>query len=179
MILGKSILMSRIIYLFPFLFLLTAFAHREPDYCKMVDRITENYLKEMAEPRGLTLSGYGGAMMDDIQRVTLRFLSHDALNVDEARILYVEMMGEFLRRINCHEKVRPHLHNFPFEDDNIKLTISFVNSEGHTIRDGHVALMSIARDHKLYFAAYNPDIEDFYTLCEESYEEARRKVTGH
>ena len=34
--------------------------------------------------------------------------------------------------------------------------------------------MSIARDHILYFAAYNPDIEDFYTLCEESYEEARK-----
>lgn len=170
--------MNRNLFLSFLLFLFTSFGYREPNYCKIVDRITKNYLVEVAEPRGLILNGYGGSMMDDIQSITLSFLSTYALNVDEARILYVEMMEELLRRINCYEKIHPYLHNFPFEEANIKLTISFVNSEGHTVRDGHVALMSIAKDHKLYFAAYNPDIEDFYDLYEELYGEARRKVSG-
>jgi len=178
MILGKLILMNRIIYLSFILFLLTSFGYREPNYCKIVDSITKSYLVEVAVPRDLILNDYGGAMIGDIKSISLSFLSHHALNVDEARILYVEMMEELLNRINCHEKIRPHLHNFPFEEANIKLTISFINSEGRTVRDGHVALMSIAKDHKLYFAAYNLNTEDFYDLCEESYEEARRIVKG-
>jgi hypothetical protein len=169
-------MLFRIFFLSCILFLCTSFAYREPGYCKMVDRITKTYLKECAKPRRLMLSGYGGAMMNDIQSVTLRFLSLDALNVDEARILYVEMMEEFLQRINCHEKIRPHLHNFPFEERNIKLSISFKEPDISIRRDGHVALMGIARDHLLYFAAYDPITEEFYTLHEEPYEEAFRLV---
>jgi hypothetical protein len=171
--------MSKTSYLFSLLFLLSSFAYREPNYCKMVDHITKNYLKEIAEPRGLMLSGYGGAMMNDIQSVTLRFFSSDALQVDEARVLYVEMMEEFLRRINCHEKIRSYLHVFPFEVDNIKLTISFLDSQGHTTSDGHVAMMFIGRNHTIYFEAYDPIANDFYTLDKKSYEEARKIVIGH
>ncbi len=179
MSLKKCILMSKTICLLPLLFLLTAFAYREPDYCKMSHQIVRNYVKEFAKPRRLMLSGSGGAMMDDIQEVSLSFLSFDALNVDEARILYVEMMEEFLHRINCNEKIRPHLHNFPFEVDNIKLTISFLDSQGHTTRDGHVAMVFISRNHTIFYEAYNPITEDFYTLDKESYEEARKIVAGN
>ncbi len=74
--------------------------------------------------------------MDDIQSVTLRFFSSDALHVDEALVLYIEMIKSFLHRINCYEKLRAHLHNFPFAVDNIKLTISFLDFQGHTTREG-------------------------------------------
>jgi hypothetical protein len=172
------ILMSKILFLSCILFLCTAFAYREPGYCKMVDRITKSYLKECAKPRHLMLSGYGGAMMNDIQEVFFSFLSLDALNVDEARILYVEMMEEFLQRINCHEKIRPHLHNFPFGIDNIKLDIGFEDSERKITQDGHVALMYIGKNHDLLYRGCDPETEEFYTLHEESYEEAFRLVKG-
>jgi hypothetical protein len=170
-------LMNKIICSFSFL--LSAFTCREPNYCKIVDCITKSYLKEIAAPRGLILSGYGGAMMDEIQSVTLRFFSSKALNVDEARVLYIEMMEEFLSRINCHEKIRPHLHTFPFGVDNIKLTISFVDSQGHTTKDGYIALMYIGRNQDLLYRACNPDTEEFYSLHREPYAEACRIVEGH
>ncbi len=171
--------MNKVYHLLMALFLMTSFRYREPHYCKISDQIVGSYVKDFAQPRQLMLSGTGGAMVNDIQEIYLSFLSFDRLNVDEAKALYVEMMEELLHRINCHEKIRPHLHNFPFRDNNIKLMVSFVNDEGCAIRDGHVALMSIAKDHIIYFAAYDPDTENFYTLHREPYEEALRIVMGN
>ncbi|MCH9625439.1 MAG: hypothetical protein S4CHLAM123_06130 [Chlamydiales bacterium] len=174
MSLRKNILISKVLCLLPILF--TSCTIREANYCKMSNRIASSYAKEFAKPRELMLTGYGGAMMNDIQEVSLRFLSFNALNVDEARVLYVEMMEEFLCRINRNEEIRPYLHNFPFEEDNLKLSIGFEDSNRKITGDGHVALMSIARDHILFFAAYDPVKEEFYTLYEAPYEEALRIV---
>ena len=157
-------------------FICMSFNYQEPNYCKIIDQITHGYLKEMAVPRGLTLTGYGGAMANDIQSVTLRFLSKNILNVREARILYVEMMENFLCRVNSHGKIRPYLHDFPFGIDNIKLTIGFVDSEGHTRRDGGLTLMFIGKNHELFYCGYDSNAEDFYDLHQELYEEAFKLV---
>lgn len=158
------------------LFLFSSFTCRESNYCKMSDRIVSNYFKEFAKPRNLILTGYGGRMLNDIKEVELRFLSFDALNVEEARVLYVEMMEEFLCRINHHDKIRPYLHNFPFKSGNIKLTIGFEDSKRKITGDGHVALIYIGRNQDLLYRSYNPHTEAFSSLHREPYQEARRIV---
>lgn len=176
MLLRGEILVSRGLCLFLCLFLLTSFAYREANYCKISDRIVRSYIKEFAMPRRLMLTCHGGAMMDDIQEVSLSFLSFDTLNVDQARVLYVNMMEEFLRRINSHEKIRPFLHNYPFEVSNFDLTIGFDDANRKILGDGHVAQMFISRNYTLYYEAYNPETEEFYTLHKEDYREARKIV---
>ena len=169
-------LTSRALFIICIFFLCTACTYREPGYCKIIDRITINYLGECTQPRRLVLSGYGGAMANDIQSVSLDFVSFDALSMDEARALYVNIAEEFLQRINCHEEIRPHLHDFPFEIDNIELTIGFENAERKIIEDGHVALMFIGRNQDLFYRGYNPETEEFYSLHREPYREAVRLV---
>ncbi|MCH9625437.1 MAG: hypothetical protein S4CHLAM123_06110 [Chlamydiales bacterium] len=175
MSLRKNIGMSKVLFLTFLLLSVTSCTIREANYCKMSDCIVSNYVKEFARPRELMLSSSGGAMMDDIQEVFLSFLSFRALNIDEARVLYVEMMEEFLYRINHHEEIRPYLHNFPFEEKNFELSIGFEDSDRRITRDGHVAMVFIGNNHTVYYDAYDSD-EGFYTLCKESYEEARRIV---
>jgi hypothetical protein len=142
----------------------------------MVNSITNSYLKEVAIPRKLMLSGYGGAMVGDIQSVTLRFLSYHVLNVDAARILYVEMMEEFLVRINQNDKIRPYLHDYPFGIKNMELTIGFDDTNGDILGDGHVAHMFISRNDTLYYEAYNHETEKFYNLHKENYRDALKIV---
>jgi len=174
--LEKCILMNKNLLLFPIFCLLVSFGVRQPNYCKISRYIAGTYALEFAQPRGLFLTAYGGAMMNDIQEIELRFTSLDALDVDQARKLYVEMMEEFLIRINKHEKIRPHLHNYPFEVKNIKLTISFDDSNRHIRGDGHVAHMFIGRNYTLYYAAYDTEKEDFYDLHKEDYRDALKIV---
>jgi hypothetical protein len=144
----------------------------------MADRIIGNYVKEFVKPRGLLLTAYGGRMMNDIKEIEIRFLSFDALDVSAARKLYVEMMEEFLHRINDCEKIRPYLHNFPFEVANINLTIGFEDCERKITSDGHVALMYIGKNQDLLYRGYSSDTEEFYSLHRESYHEACKIVAA-
>jgi len=156
--------------------LLTSF--READYSKISKDILRNYVKAFACPRRLMLTSQGGAMMDDVQVISLSFLSFDALDIDQARVLYVDMMEELLHRINSHEKIRSHLHNYPFEESNIELMIGFDDQNRHILGDGHVALMFIGKNNTLLYRAYDRVIEQFYSLHTEPYKEARRIVTN-
>jgi len=135
------------------------------------------YVKQCAKPRGLYLTGSGGAMRYDVKKVILNFLSFNALTVDEARVLYVEMMEDFLYRMNQDVKIRPYLHNYPFTFENVKLRIGFEDAQRQILGDGHVALMYIGKNNELSFRGYNPETEEFYSLHREPYSEALKKVT--
>ncbi len=165
--------------LFFLCFLFTSFMHKEPEYCKMVDKLVSNYVNQIAKPHQLTFAAYGGAMMDDIQEITMRFISNKEMNVDQARELYVMMMESFLQRVNSSQELRPFMHNYPFEITNINLTIDFENSSGRITNDGHVAMIFIGRNQELLFRGYNSDNEDFYSLCREPYAKALKQVTGN
>jgi hypothetical protein len=172
--LQRGIRMNKTVGLVMFLLLLTSF--REPEYCKVSDRIVAGYIKEFTKPKGLFVCGSGGAMANNIQQISLSFASFAALDVDEARILYVEMVEELLRRINANRAIRPFLHNYPFEEKNIDLMISFKDSKLERVSANHVALMSIGKDHMIFYAAYDHDKKKFYDLYEENYVEARDRV---
>lgn len=178
--LKNGILMNRIIFFMSCMFFFgSSFGYCASNYCKILDCVVTSYCKEFVNSRRMILSGYGGEMMDDIQKVTLRFLSNDSLNVEQARILYVELMEEFLQRLNSCKKIRLYLHEFPFRIDNVRLTIAFENNERNITQDGHTALMYIGKNCELLFRGYNPETEEFYSLNRERYEVARKIVLGY
>ena len=149
----------------------------EPYYCKIIDRITHKYLKEYILPQGLDCICIGGSMVYDVKMVALGFVSYKALNVDEARKLYVNIVEEYLHRVNCNEEVRPYLHNYPFTINNLEFTIRFSHPNGKRIADGHVAYMSfIASRNLIFYSSYDYKIDDFQDLHQESYEEALKIV---
>lgn len=82
------------------------------------------------------------------------------------------MIEDYLYRINCHESVRPHLHNFPFDEDNILLRIDFDDSNDQILGDGHVAMIEKGKKNTLYYAAYEPIKQECYDLHQEPYSEA-------
>ncbi len=162
--------------LFMLLLLLAPLSVFGANYVKMSERIVKRYNKEVAKPKKLYLSGSGGAMMNDIQRVILNFQSCELLNINEARTLYVEMMEDFLSRMNENEKIRPYLHDYPFGVDNFDLMIGFEDSKHKITGDGHVALLFIGRNQELLFEAYDQQAGKFYTLHREPYVESLRIV---
>ncbi len=90
------------------------------------------------------------------------------------QLFYLKCKRIALNNLKCKKsKIRTAQcrHTYPFEENNIKLSISFDDSSG-ILGDGHVALMGIAKNHMLFYDAYDPKTEDFYSLHRESYEEA-------
>ncbi len=153
-------------------------SYQKSEHCKIIDRITYKYLKEYILPQGLDCICIGGSMMGDIQAVALGFVSYKALNVDEARKLYVNIVEEYLHRVNCNEEVRPYLHNYPFTINNLEFTIRFSHPNGKRIADNeHVAHMFFIKSRNLlFYTSYDYKIDDFQDLHKESYEEALKIV---
>jgi len=167
--------MNKIFFLF-FLLVFSSFKYKEQNYCKMVDKITNRYKKEVAVPRGFIITGSGGAMMNDVERVTLWLTSFEAVNVEQARILYVELMEKYLQYINNCEKLRPYLHNFPFDIHNIELNLQFKDSQCHMRTGQDVTFVFMVRRNQLFYKTYNPKMDEFQLLHKETYEEAKRIV---
>lgn len=116
-------------------------------------------------------------MMGGIQAVALGFASYKALNVDQARKLYVDIIEEYLHKVNGNEEVRPYLHNHPFTINNLEFTIEFDEPNGRMKSDGHVAYVSfIASRNLIFYSSYDYKTHEFQDLHEESYEEALKIV---
>lgn len=142
-----------------------------PPYCEIIDNITHKFLREYIKPKGLICIGSGGSMMDDVKKVSLSFVSFKALNVEEARILYVDIIEEYLKRVNSDEEVRPFLHNFPFTIDSLDFDIRFDYKNNCVRKDGHVAFMFIRRDQNICYKA--SDVQTgYYSIHREPYSEA-------
>lgn len=47
------------------------------------------------------------------------------MNLEEARRLYVEVVEDFLNRINNNKEIRSYLHDYPFTIKNLDLMIHF------------------------------------------------------
>ncbi len=151
---------------------------REPIHCKLSDKIFIPYNKELKKQKNLFVCGSGGAMMGDIQSVHASYISFERFNVEQARRLYVEVMEGYISRYNANEKIRPYLHNYPVTIDNFEVMIGFENEQRKHMDGGFVALMFIAKNHRLLYCTYDHEKQEFVDLYEETYEQAREIVLG-
>lgn len=103
------------------------------NYPKLADNIVLRFGKKLNTQYGLRVGGLGGAMMDDVKLVDIYLVGPSALNIGNARELYVYILEELIDRFNANQKIRPYLHNYPFTYENFDLRLSFpfdsVNSD--------------------------------------------------
>lgn len=142
-----------------------------PKYIVAINHLTSDFSKEVYQETGLKLAGSGGALMDDIKKVSLTFIGNYELEVPEVRILMVGLIEKLLLKINTDQSVRPYLHNFPFTRDNLMFHISFGFPD--FVRPPYIAFTLIVKD-KIYYDVKVDDNLPLETFYEESYEEAFR-----
>mgnify|MGYP007027865603 CR=1 FL=1 len=148
------------------------FSFKEPKYCKLSDKILNEYSKELKQQKEMILIGHGGAMMNDIQEVCMHYISYDRLSVEEARKLYINLANGLLEKYNADEKIRPYLHNFPFSYNNLDIMIAFEDKlSRRRLDDGSVALIFVAKDN-LFYDGYDSTTDKLYTLYKEPYAKA-------
>lgn len=145
----------------------------QTDYCKLSDKIFNAYNKTFLKEKNMHLIGQGGAMMYDIEKINAHYYSYEPTTLEQARKLYVDIIEGYLQAYNSNEKIRPYLHNYPFNVDNLDITISFKDELNQRRGNGYIALMFRVRG-KIFYETYDHDNKNFVTLLSESYEEARQ-----
>lgn len=160
-------------FLFNCLFLFTA-CSLHPPHIQYADNITNSFTNEIRKSENLKLWGSGGAMMDDVQEIHLKYISHERVDIAEARRMLIKNVELLLLRVNCDIKVRPYLHNYPFIPENLEFGIVFWDENDEFMQYPYISVVQLINGKIGYGRIYKHGFSDI--IHSESYEEALKIV---
>jgi hypothetical protein len=162
-------------YLIIFLLFLTSCAR---DYIDTTDLILTKQSKRICKEENLRVCGMGGAMIDRVTEVTVKFTADRKVDLSEARRLIVKCIEELRNSLNSNDQIIEYLSPYPFPSSAMNVGISFIKKSGGLLDygcvdsgTGGVSCVFQIND-KLYYCSHNPCtqiLEDYY---EEPYEVA-------
>ena len=88
-----------------------------------------------------------------INRIRLDFSSMDTLDIWEARALLVDLVDEFLDRINSNAIIYQDLGTFPFTAANLEVYIYFKSFYNHYVKLDSIGMISLKQGIASYIAA--------------------------
>lgn len=111
--------------------------------------------------------------MDDLQYITMGYIVPQKMSLEEARRLYIEVTGEYIRRLNAEEKLHPYIRDFPASIDNVHIFLSFRESPVDYFEDPDcVAVLSNLKSNRHRLCYWKSEQQKLRDLHEETYEEA-------
>lgn len=122
-----------------------------------ISRLVINFSKKMKSEQHLELEDSRVEYNDFIKKIYLEYSCQRLLTVYEARLMIVELVEDFLDRLNNHTFLSFELQNFPFTADDIEVKINFESFYGRYIDELYVGLTWL-KCGCVYFYAF--DIKD-------------------
>ncbi len=105
-----------------------------------ISKIVINFSTKMKIDKHLELEDSWAAYDDYITKICLQYSSQRLLTVYDARLLMVELVEEFLYRLNNNTIVSYELDHFPFSADDIDVKITFESYYGRYIDEQYVGM---------------------------------------
>ena len=157
---------------------------QSPPYYKFENEIIEQHRKETLQPIGLNYSIIGGGNQDGIKIVQLGVSKIGPGSIEEGRRLIVFLVENLIARYNTHQKIRPHLNNYPYTAKNVIYRIWYNCPKGGfwVIQDKQhpekeIALIDMYKGKIEYDINFiNGTTSRLRTVHTETYEEAKKIV---
>jgi hypothetical protein len=119
-------------------------------YLTYVKEIVDAFAGEMSKEYALRYTGIGGSMPKNVQEISVNFVAHRKVMIDEARKMEVNGVQNLLNKINSHEKLREFLAVYPFTPERVCISVAFYNEDEEYYFDGSVAYVSFLNG-KIYY----------------------------
>ena len=156
---------------------------KQPPYQKFSDEIIERHRKEILVPRRLSYCVMGGGNDQGIKTIHLGVSTKGPGSIEEGRRLLVFLVEDLLNRYNTHQKIRPHLSNFPYTPNNLTYKIWYNGPKGGfwIIQDQQspekeIAHIAMYRGKIKYNINLSDKILPLKAVHTETYEEAKKIV---
>lgn len=138
-------------------------------------QIINSFAKQQKTTKGLIVRSTGGSIPEKIESLYIGFGSNNKLQLNDARRLYVRVVQEFIDKVNNDERLIPYAANWPFNENNADITLSF--NEGYYVRvqPPYICLIFMI-DGMIYYEQYNVSTDQLMTFHQEPFAEAVRIV---
>ena len=98
---------------------------------RIADCITKAFSQKMYKNKGLVTIGTGGGAAQGSSKglttLAVTMECYQKANLQQARKLLLECINEYITEINKHDEFKEHAHSFPFNSENIDISILFTN----------------------------------------------------
>jgi hypothetical protein len=145
-----------------------------PRHCLEADRISTIHINQVRKSDNLEVMGTGGRLMNDVQGITLVYTVNRIAKLQDARNLYVKTTSSLIDLINNDEKIRPYMHEYPFNIDNVEVGIVFTGN-GDIPAENYVSMVTV-NHHTVFYFYWNGNSHK--PLYNEPWEEAVRLVNA-
>ena len=148
------------------------FSARDKAYGKASSRAAKILDKEY----GIHCCGSGCRTNEFIEMIALSFQVEKELNLDEARKLIVSITNRYLEILNSDQVLRPLMVKYPFDQENIEVTLYFMDKSNQRIFYPKIGVATI---YKGQFKFCTRDKANPYTYRDrifETYSEALEKA---
>lgn len=145
--------MSKFKYFLLIVISLNFLSFKKIDYIKYTEAITENFTREISKKYGLVYVGGGGKMNGDLQVISLSYQLIKKTNIENARIFYINLVQDLLKKINEDKLLRIYLRNYPFNFENIDISISFINENDQWENSNNVCCLKLIRNNLFFFTS--------------------------
>ena len=108
-----------------FLVFLSASCSKIAVHEKLADEKIFSFAKEVRKSEGLELCMYGGELYGQINSFSIGFVSPNLVDIDRARIEYIDLSTRFLQFVNSDSRVSECSSKFPFTKDELDLVIFY------------------------------------------------------
>ena len=140
---------------------------------KIVDQIQAKVERQLTADGTLYVEAQMTGMFKEVKKLGFRLRSTKKLNLEEARILYVDCVATLLKEVNENEKIRPYLIKYPFTYENTDVLLSF--DDGNISLPPYIALMYQAKG-KVYYRHYKKETASYEGCHTETFEGAVKIV---
>lgn len=118
-----------------------------------ISRIVLYFSAKLKKEKCLELEDSKVCYDDKIEYIYLKYSSMDLITMCEARLLLVELVEEFLERINQNSLIKFQTLNRPFTADDLKIEINFESFYATYIDPLYIGLISMDNGMVTYYAA--------------------------
>ena len=182
----KHVKLLLLILLLPFIISCNIETKERAPYIEHVHEIMRVFANEMREKYGLRCCGGGGSMPYNVETIIVKFILLKKTTLEEARVIEVNAVERLIELVNNHEKIRPHLAEYPFNSSRIKISVSLNDKSGLHYTDGSITYVSLIKN-KIFFniaekvtrkklSGETYETNKLITLLKEPYEVALEKV---
>lgn len=119
--------------------------------------------------RGYTPYVVGGSLKNDVEKLRLQYRCYEQREFDEARAIVLPMAQNLICMVNEDQKLRPHLHNYPFTANDIIFVVDFRNINESYYAPPYLARVYVANG-RIYYQVFNPYTSCMNTMHEEPFE---------